>query len=89
MQITAKKIRPYFKILSIVAVLATAAVIFWFLKYYFYPAITGSQTIYALQKNMAAEVIDVTKFNALLEKSREKTKLPSNTDFGTDPFVNK
>ena len=77
MIITIKKIRPYVKVLSFAAVIAAGAYLYFFVNDYFYPALTGSQTVLSLQKNIAAQAIDVSKFNNLLEAISQKTSLAS------------
>jgi hypothetical protein len=66
MQINAKKIRPYLKIAISLAVLAAGVYAFYILDYYFYPALTGSQEIFTLQKSMSGTTVDINKFNSLV-----------------------
>ncbi|MDD5528033.1 MAG: hypothetical protein PHO56_03615 [Patescibacteria group bacterium] len=86
MMINAKKIRPYAKVLFIAALIAAGAYIFFFLNYYFYPALTGSQVVFTLQKNTVAQIIDVDKFNNLLDKISQKTLLLPESLSINNPF---
>jgi hypothetical protein len=86
MIISAKKLKPYFKVFLILAFLSSAGYVFWFLTNFFYPTITGSQTISTLRKNMAAEAINLAEFEALLNKINEKTKAPPESGAISDPF---
>lgn len=73
MKITAKKINPYLQAFIILTALACGSYAFLFLKTYFYPAITGSQTIIGLQKNMASQTISLSEFNELIKNIDKKT----------------
>ncbi|MDD4901941.1 MAG: hypothetical protein PHE24_02285 [Patescibacteria group bacterium] len=84
--ISAKKIRPYVKVLLLGAVLGAGVYIFSFAQNDFYPALTGSQTVFALQKNMAAQAVDVNKFDKLVENIDQKTSSSSLSSSVTDPF---
>jgi hypothetical protein len=72
MNITAKKIKPYIKALLAIAVIAVGFFIYYFLNNLFYPAIAGSQNILVLQKNTAAQAVNVAKFNDLVDTLSQK-----------------
>ncbi|HTW97087.1 MAG TPA: hypothetical protein VMD74_05535 [Candidatus Methylomirabilis sp.] len=86
MTLTAKKIRPYIKVLLLIALLAAAAYLYYFLRFIFYPALTGSQTVAALQKNIGIQTVDVDKFNSLVENISQKTSAPAASVPAVDPF---
>jgi len=81
MQIVLKKIKYYIKIILIAALLADVIFVFYFLDYYFYPALSGSQTVFTLQKNSAAQTVDVKKFNQLANQIAQKSS-------STQPAIN-
>jgi hypothetical protein len=85
MNVTAKKIKPYIKALLVLAVIAAGLFIFYFLNNLFYPAVAGSQNILSLQKNTAAQAVNVAKFNDLIDAISQKASssepLPANNPF--------
>jgi hypothetical protein len=85
MNITAKKIRPYIKALLAIAAIAAGFIIYYFLNNLFYPAIAGSQNIVVLQKNTAAQAVNVAKFNDLVntlsQKASSSAPLPAANPF--------
>jgi hypothetical protein len=86
MPISTTKINPYIQLFILAAVLAAAVYAFLFLKTYFYPAITGSQTILELQKNRASDTINLEQFNNLIKNIGEKTAAKTNELPVSDPF---
>ncbi len=86
MAITAKKISPYVKGLLLVALLAAAGYVYYFWQYDLSPALTGSQTVFALQRNMAVQTVDINKFNNLVKTISQKTSSSSAASLVTDPF---
>jgi len=86
MTISIKKIRPYAKILLLAAAIAAGVYVFFFLKYYFYPTLAGTETISLLQENMSIQVVDVDKFNDLVDKISQKTSTSSEPSSVNDPF---
>ena len=86
MKITAKKIRPYVKIILLLAAGGTMVYVFLFLENYFYPAITGAQTISALQKNMAVSPVNLGQFEDIVDKLNKKTASSTNPAAVIDPF---
>ena len=85
-KITAKKIRPYVKIVLLTAVLIAAAYVFLFLRDYFYPAITGAQTISTLQKNMAISSVNLNQFEGIVNNIDKKTASGTTAAFVANPF---
>ena len=86
MQITAKKLRPYIKTITYLAVASACFGVFFFLKTYFYPTITGSQTIIGLQKNMTTETVNIKEFNNLVDSINKKNSETETTSPAADPF---
>lgn len=86
MKTSIRKIYFYTQLFILTAILAVAIFTFLFLKTYFYPAITGSETILGLQKNIAADAINLEQFNKLLENINEKTSPKTNEPLVGDPF---
>jgi hypothetical protein len=86
MTITIKKIRPYVKVLLFIAAIAAGAYIFFFLNNSFYPALTGSQVVFSLQKNMASQIVDIKKFNNLVGNISQKTSSSSEPGLINNPF---
>jgi hypothetical protein len=86
MKITAKKIRPYLKITLLIALATTVVYVFLFLKTYFYPAITGTQTISVMQKNMVVSPLNLKQFEDIVNNINKKTTPPSDTEPIVDPF---
>ena len=77
MTITVQKIRPYAKALLIAALLGAAGYVYFFLVYDFYPALTGSQIVSALQKNSSSQTINVKRFEALINELNQKAAATS------------
>jgi hypothetical protein len=73
MQIVSKKIKYYVKIFLIAALLADIIFIFYFLDYYFYPALSGAETVFTLQKNTATQTVDLKKFNQIADKISQRS----------------
>ena len=86
MKITAKKIRPYIKIVLLLALGAAMVYVFLFLENYFYPAITGTQAISVLQKNMALNSINLKQFERLVKNINEKTASFTSATVIINPF---
>jgi hypothetical protein len=86
MKITAKKIRPCVKIILLLAAGGTMVYVFLFLENYFYPAITGAQTIFTLQKNMAVSPVNLGQFEDIVDKLNKKTASSTNPAAVSDPF---
>jgi hypothetical protein len=86
MKISTRKIDSCIRIFLLAAFLAAAIYLFLFLKTYFYPSITGSQTMLVMQKNMAAETINLERFNELIKNINEKTLPETNQSPISDPF---
>jgi hypothetical protein len=87
MKITAKKIRPYIKIMLILVFGSAVVFTFLFLKYYFYPALTGARVIYVLQKDMAVSPINLNQFEALVNNiDKKNSSSTANETIINDPF---
>jgi|WetSurMetagenome_2_1015567.scaffolds.fasta_scaffold503562_1 hypothetical protein len=83
---TAKKIRPYVKALLAAALLGTFGYLFFFWQNDFYPALTGSQSALTLQRNLAAQTIDVKKFKILADKINQTASTTTSTASTSNPF---
>jgi flagellar basal body-associated protein FliL len=86
MQITVKKIKPYVKVLLIIAAIATVVYIFWFFKYYFYPALTDSQTTSAIQISTAGQTVNISEFNNLVDSILQKASSTIASSTVSSPF---
>jgi hypothetical protein len=86
MTITIKKIRPYAKALLLLGLIGAAAYVFFFLENDFYPALTGSETISALQKNISSQTVDINKFNDLVDKISQRASSSPPASFPANPF---
>jgi hypothetical protein len=83
---TEKKIRPYAKALLAAAAIGAVGYLFIFWQNYFYPVLTGSQSVLSTQRNLASQAVDVKKFNALVENISQKAATTTQENPINNPF---
>jgi hypothetical protein len=86
MKITAKKIRLYVYWLLFLTAAAIIYQSFVFFREYYYPAISGSEAVFTIQKAAVAETIDVEKFNEVLDELGKKTEPAESQGIVANPF---
>ncbi len=74
LKLNTEKINLYFHILTAVSVVVLLTIVSLFLYRNFYQTITQSEEILILQGKVASDVVNMNKFNKILEKIKNKTE---------------
>ncbi len=76
LKITLRKIFTYLYLLVVISVIASLFFISNFLYNNFYLIITQAQEIISLESQVTGETVDMKKYDAVMKKIEEKTKMP-------------
>lgn len=70
-----RRIKFCLYLITVLIIVSVVGYLSLFLYKNFYQVITQSEEILALQKKVAIDTVDIEKFNEVIKKIKEKTKL--------------